>query len=151
MNMSEFQGSGFVVDVPEGCANASVYTFLLPTEGQFTPYVTIRFESLPDEADLDAYVTRLYDALSDSLEDFEVTEKGSGKRGIWDAVLATMEWGAEESRIRQKQAFFLVPGEEARVYTLTGIDLASNFHMSEPLFDKIFTSFKPNDIQVVDA
>ena len=149
--MSEFQGSGFVLDVPEGCADASVYTFLLPTEGQFTPYVTIKFEGLHDEADLNAYVTKQHDALSESVEKFEMIIKRSGKRGIWAAVLAIMEWGAEESRIRQKQGFFLVPGETAKVYALTGIDLAAHFDKSEPQFDKIFQSFNPNDIQVIEA
>ena len=60
--MPKFQGSGFALDVPDGCADASAYTFLLPTEGQFTPYVTIKFEHLGDEADLDAYVTKQHDA-----------------------------------------------------------------------------------------
>jgi len=146
-----FQGSGFALEIPEGCADATVYTFLLPTEAQFTPYVTIKFERVGDDADLESYIAKQHEALADSVEDFLLIKKVSGKRGGWDAALATMEWGPPDCRVRQKQAFFLVPGKVAKVYSLTGIDLVSNFGKSEPLFDTIFKNFKPNDIQIIDA
>jgi hypothetical protein len=76
-------------------------------------------------------------------------------RSIWFAhhdVNGVDFWSDNtESRIRQKQGFFLVPGETAKVYALTGIDLVAHFDKSEPQFDKIFQSFNPNDIQVIEA
>jgi len=44
--MPKFQGSGFVVELPEGCIDMSAYTFVLPVKSGFSPNLVIRFEAV---------------------------------------------------------------------------------------------------------
>ena len=152
--MPNFQGSGFSIGLPEGCADASVYTFLLPTppDAQLTPYLTIKFERLQEAPDLKAYVSKQHAALQENAEGFQVVDYAAGQHDGYDVVLTTLEWGPEEGRVRQRQAYCLLPGEKTnKIYCLTGPDLSSHFNESQPLFDQAFRSFKPNDIQVIEA
>ena len=146
--MPKFQGSGFEIDVPESCMDASAYAFVLPGDDEYTPFVNIRFELLPENQGLLKYMKTSREALSNELEDFEVLNEGSGKRGEWDVSLVEYAWGPEPVRIYQKQICFLVPGKIAKVYSLTATDLVSRKNQSKPIFDQLFKSFSPNNVQV---
>ena len=149
--MLNFQGSGFLIDLPEGSADASSYTFVLPSEGDFTAYVTIKSERLRDPLELKEYVDKAQATLKESVEKYVVSQHASGKRKGMDVVLTTVEWGADESRICQKIAYFLVQDEKgSKVFTLTGSDLVSGINKSGPMFDEIFKSFTPNATQRIE-
>ncbi len=145
--VQSFQGSGFSVDLPEDATDASSYCFTFPDAGEYSPNLTIRVERPPDELDLNAYVNEQRQALETSVENFSVVNEISNKRGSWTYVISIIEWGPDESRIRQKQTYVYVPDEIPRLFTLTGTDLADNFKQSEVLFNQVIKSFTPNDIQ----
>ena len=146
--MTKFQGSGFEIDVPESCIDSSVYTFVLPTEQQFTPYVTVRFEVV-EKIDLKEYLTTKRNLLSDEVEDLEVIKEAFGKRGEWDVGLTEYEWGSGPARVFQKQVCFLVTGSKNKVYVLTATDVADNKEYSKAAFDQLLKTFTPNNIQVL--
>jgi hypothetical protein len=149
--MIDFQGSGFSVEVPETCEDASAYTFLLPTppDGGFTPYMTVQSEKA-DCDDLEALVREKYASLESALEKFSLDSFVAGRHEDLDVVLATIEWGPSATRMAQIQAYYLVTGEvRNKIYCLTGTDLMSNFDQSRPVFNRVFRSFRPNDIQVL--
>jgi hypothetical protein len=145
--VQSFQGSGFSVELPDDATDASSYCFVFPDTGEFSPSLTIRRDPSPDDLDLNAYVEDLTQALEGSSENLIIVNEISGKHGFWTYIISIIEWGPDESRVRQKRTFMKVPGEIPRLFTLTGTDLAENFDKSEPLFNQVIKSFKPNDIQ----
>jgi hypothetical protein len=150
--MPSFQGAGFFIGLPEGCTDASAYTFLLPTEEQHTPYITIKSERLQEAQDLKSYVNKQQASLEENVEGFEVAQYVAGQHEGMDVVLTTVEWGAVESRICQKIAYFLIQDKKGqKVFTLTGTDLASQFEKTGPIFDQVFKTFTPNQIQPIEA
>lgn len=150
--MPSFQGSGFLIGLPEGCTDASAYTFLMSTKGQYTPYITIKSERLQQPQDLKAYVNKQQVSLQEHVEGFEVVQYAAGKRSGMDVVLSTVEWGPEEGRIFQKIAYFLMQDEKGyKIFTLTGNDLASQVQETGPMFERIFKTFTPNQIQLIEA
>lgn len=149
--MPSFQGSGFFIDIPEGCTDASTYTFLFPTEGNYTPYISIKSENLDKSLDLNAYVDSQQNLLKDKVDNYEIIHFAAGKRLGMNVILSTIAWGAREGRVCQKIAYFLVMGDKGnKVFILTGTDLASQFKKTEPLFEQAFKAFTPNEIQLLD-
>jgi len=149
--MSIFQGSGFSVDLPDQCADASVYTFLLPTptNAPMAPFVTIQSERL-EAPDLQSHVQALHQSLQKNLEAFRVLEFKVGQHAGRDVVLTNVQWGPAGAQISQEQAFYLVAGaKEQKVFSLKGTDLTANFGNSQPAFNHIFRTFSPNDLQVL--
>jgi len=146
--VQSFQGSGFSVELPDDASDASSYCFLFPNAGEYAPNLTIRCEQPPDELDLNGYVKETRQALEASVDNFTVVNEISNTRGSWVYVVSIVEWGPDESRIRQKQTYVHVLGEVPRLFTLTGTDLAANFAQSDALFNQVMKSFTPNDIQV---
>ncbi len=150
--MPSFQGSGFLISLPDGCNDASAYTFILPSEGEYTAYITVRAERLQKPQDLETYASKQQASLKDNVEELKVSQYVSGQHEGMDVVLTTVEWGAKESRFCQKIAYFLVQDEKgSKIFTLTGNDLAVNFQKSGPVFDQIFKSFTSNQIQRIEA
>lgn len=150
--MPNFQGSGFLIALPEGCTDASAYTFVLPTQGEYTPYITIKSERLQEPQDLKAYVSKQQASLQDNVDDFEVAQFVAGQHDGMDVVLTTVEWGPKEGRVCQKIAYFLIHDQKgSKVFTLTGTDLKAQFDNTGPVFDQIFQTFSPNQIQVIEA
>ena len=147
--VQSFQGSGFSVELPDDATDATAYCFVFPDSGEYSPNLTIRSERSPDDLDLKTYVNEQTQALETSVENFVVVNEISNKHGFWTYIISIIEWGPEESRIRQKRTFMHVPGEIPRLFTLTGTDLASNFEKSEVIFNQVIKSFKPNDIQAI--
>ncbi len=147
--VQSFQGSGFSVELPDDATDATSYCFVFPDAGKFSPNLTIRSEQSPDDLDLKAYVDEQTQALETSVENFVVVNEISNKHGFWTYIISIIEWGPEESRIRQKRTFMHVPGEIPRLFTLTGTDLASNFENSEVVFNQVIKSFTPNDIPAI--
>jgi len=149
--MPKFQGSGFAIELPEGSADATPYTFLFPTpEGAaMAPFITIQAEK-PESDDLETHVRTLHATLQNDLEGFQVHHFRGGQHEGIDVVLTTIEWGPQGTRISQTQAFYLVDGEKKKkVFTLKGTDLTSNFENSQPVFNNTFRTFMPNDIQLL--
>ncbi len=147
--MPEFQGSGFTLEVPEGCVDASVYTFVFPEQGGFSANLMIRLEKVDEAFDLQDYVKGQLEALKQNVEGFELLTQASGKRGAWDGVMSVYEWGSGVTRMRQKQVVLLIPGESSRVYILTTTDLASQGANSDPVFDQMLRSFNANESQLM--
>ena len=150
--MPSFQGSGFIIGLPDGCTDASAYTFLLPTQGSYTPYLTIKAERLTQAVDLESYANKQQASLQDNVDDYKVVHHAAGPYNGMDVVLTTVQWGAAESRVYQKYAYFLAQDEKGyKLFTLTGHDLASQIDNTGPIFDQIFKTFAPNQIQVIEA
>ena len=150
--MPSFQGSGFLIGLPDGCTDASAYTFLLPTQGQYTPYITIKSERLQEAVDLKAHVSKQQASLQDNVEDYKVVHHVAGQYNGMEVVLTTVEWGAAESRVYQKYAYFLDQDAKGyKIFTLTGHDLAAQIDESGPIFDQIFKTFTPNQVQLIEA
>lgn len=153
--MPSFQGSGFLIGLPEGCTDASAYTFVLPIQGQeqqYTPYITIKAERQTEAVDLKAYASKQQAVLQDNVEDFQVANYVTGQHNGMEVVLATVEWGPAEGRVAQKIAYFLIQDDKGyKIFTLTGSDLASQIGKSGPVFDQVFKSFTPNQVQLIEA
>ena len=147
--MTTFQGSGFAIDIPPGCSDASIYTFALPNVNGFSPYIIIRFEAVKEPLDLSAYVNKQLEALASNAEEFKLLSQNAGKRGNWGCVVSDCQWGLPTIRMQQKYVHFLVPGKSSKVYTLSTTDLAKNHAHSSPVFDQMLRSFLPNNTQVV--
>ena len=145
--MPKFQGSGFAIDLPEQCVDASVYTFAFLEQGGFSANLLVRFEKVVGAFDLQKYVKEQLDGLQQKVEDFKLISQTSGKRGACDGVMSVYEWGSGPARIRQKQVVLFVPGESPRKYILTTTDLASQAANSDPLFEQMLRSFEVNEVQ----
>jgi hypothetical protein len=150
--MPSFQGSGFLIGLPEGCTDASAYTFVLPSDGEYTAYVTIRAQRLQEPQDLKAYVSKQQASLQENVDEYAVAQYVAGQHDGMDVVLTTVEWGSKEARVCQKIAYFLVQDEKGqKIFTLTGTDLVAQFQKTGPIFDQIFKTFTPNQIQLIEA
>ena len=147
--MLSFQGSGFALQLPEDCSDASAYTFVLPENAGFAPNLTIRFENTEEKLHLSRYVEEQMASLGNKLAGFTLISQASGKRGAWDGVISICEWGEGPMRMRQKMVYLLVEGKSTRIYILTTTDLASHADKSTPIFDQILRSFNPNEIQFI--
>jgi len=147
--MTHFQGSGFSIELPESAVDASAYTFAFPKGRPFTPTLVIRVEQRREAPDLAAYVTEQRQRLSAAVEAFEVLREKPGRWGAWDYIMTLFEWGPPDGRIRQEQFHILVPGRPNRLFILTATDTAGDFAATDPLFNEILRTFKPNDIQVL--
>jgi hypothetical protein len=146
--MPNFQGSGFTMELPEDCMDASSYAFVLPEYNGFSPNLTIRFEPTTDVSDLQAHVNISLDALKANVVDFVMINQVAGKRGPHNGVMSNYEWGAGESRMRIKQYCIMTAGDVPRVYTLTAVDLTSNADQSAPVFNRMMKNFVPNQEQL---
>lgn len=149
--MPHFQGSGFSVELPDGSADASAYTFLLPMpkNAPMAPFITIQAE-VQNEGSLEAHVKSFHLELQKDLENFTVRDFKAGRNAGTDVVLTTIEWGPAAARVSQTQAYYLVTGaEKPKIYALKGTDLTENFPNSQPLFNGVMRSFMPNDMQVL--
>ena len=145
--MTQFQSSGFSIELPDKCIDASSYTFVLTGEEagdvkNYAPNITIRFENAAVGFDLKKSVNDALDVLRKQVEAFELISQDSGKRGENDGIMTVYEWGKGVARMRQKQVVLLVPGEKSRKYILTTTDLASQADKSDPVFDQILRSFE---------
>jgi hypothetical protein len=142
--MPAFQGSGFTIEVPDGCTDASSYAFVLPVNGGYSASLNIRFQSAKTIKDLPAHVNTGLDLLKDSVADFVLLNQVAGKRGANQGVMSQYEWGAGEARVRQKQYCLMTPGRAGRLYVLTSCDLVSNSPKSDPIFNRMMKNFTPN-------
>ena len=149
--MPLFQGSGFSLELPDDCADASAYTFLLPMPdgAAMAPFITITSAGLL-AADLNSHVRELHAGLQGSLDAFRVLNHKAGTHAGTEVVLTQLEWGTGAAKISETQVFYRVAGEKKdKVYCLKGTDLATNFPNSNPVFTNAFRTFMPNDIQVL--
>ncbi|QYZ67402.1 MAG: hypothetical protein OI74_13410 [Gammaproteobacteria bacterium (ex Lamellibrachia satsuma)] len=146
--MPKFQGSGFAVELPEQCIDASVYTFAFPAKGNDSPYMTIRVEKRSEAPDLKTLADQEMEALREKVEAFQLISQAAGKRSGCDGIMSSCEWGEGPARVRQKQLLIMQCGETVHLYKLTAVSLASNQAATDPLFDQIFRSFAPNTIQL---
>ena len=135
------------MELPVDTIDASSFCFVFPGAGELAPNLTVRIEHPQAEFDLAAYVQEQRQAVESAVENFVVVNEISSKRDFWTYIISIVEWGPDESRLRQKQTYIHVPGEKPRLFILTGTDLASNFENSDPIFNQVIRSFKPNDIQ----
>jgi len=141
--MQNFQGSGFAVNIPEQCQDLSCYTFLLPTDKQYTPQVSIKFDRVSIDEDLNTFTSRQEMSLLENLEDYKMLNQIEGKQEGRDAIIKTIEWGNKEGRICQQLIYLLEKmGSTNRIYTITCTDLAENFSQSRSTMNEIVRSFK---------
>ncbi len=145
MTVQSFQASEFSVELPDGVIDASSYCFVFPHAGEFPPNLIIRCEHQPAEFDLAAYVAAQREALEASAENFTLVNEISSKRDFWTYIVSIVEWGPDDSRIRQKQTYVFVPGQRNRLFILTGSDLADNFEQSDGIFNQVIRTLKPLD------
>lgn len=145
--MTQFQGSGFSIELPDNCTDASAYTFVLPYNRGFSANLTIRFEHVPEGYQLEKSVQEELQKLGNSLSDFTLISQDVGQRGGNDGVISVYEWGEGQARMRQKVITLLVQGEKTRKYILTTTDLVAGSEQSEVVFNQMLQSFTLNDIQ----
>ena len=146
--MPNFQGSGFTVELPDDCTDASAYTFVLPENAGYSANLTIRFEPVVDVPDLKTHINKSLRTLKDNVVDFVLLKQVAGKRGAHQGVMTSYEWGAGPSRVRQKQYCIMTEGDMPRIYILTSTDLASNADQSDPVFNRMMKHFVPNTEQL---
>jgi hypothetical protein len=150
--MSVFQGSNFRINLPDGCVDASTYAFViprkppLPPEFNFNPSIVIKFDPRPEPVDLLKYVVEQRSLLRDQVENFEIINETSARRGNLDQITTVFEWGLDPvKRFRQKQFFAVMP-QTWTVCSITATELAFTYSQSEPMFDRIFESFIPLNV-----
>lgn len=141
--MQKFVGSGFSVDLPDDCVDASSYMFVLPEHNGYSPNISIRFESAVTINDLKAHVNATLELLKKSAPAFVMKKQVSGKRGANEGVMSQYEWGEGATRVRQTQYCLMTPGEAARLYILTSTDLVGNASKSDPVFNAMMKNFTP--------
>ena len=146
--MPSFQVSGFAIEVPEGCMDASSYTYVMPENNGFSANLNVRHESAVHVKDLQEHVNTTLDTLKGQVANFVLLNQVAGKRGANQGVMSQYEWGDGETRVRQKQYCLMTPGEHTRVYILTSIDLIKNAKQSDPVFNQMMKSFTPNQKQL---
>lgn len=146
--MPNFQGSGFAMELPDDCKDASAYTFVLPENNGFAANLTVRFEPAIDVSDLKERVNASLEMLKANVVDFVLINQVAGKRGPHSGVMSNFEWGVGETRMRIKQYCIMTTGDQPRIYTLTASDLASNADHSTPVFNRMMKSFIPNQEQL---
>ena len=146
--MPNFQGSGFTIELPDDCIDASSYAFVLPECEGFSANLTVRFEPAIDVSDLQAHVNISIESLKSNVVDFVLINQVAGKRGPHNGVMSNYEWGASESRVRVKQYCIMTAGDVPRIYTLTAVDLASNADQSATVFNRMMKNFIPNQEQL---
>ncbi len=141
--MPKFQGSGFSIDLPDDCVDASSYMFVLPENNGYSANLSIRSQSAVTVSDLKAHVNSMLDALKSNAPDFVLTKQVAGKRGPNEGVMSQYEWGTGDSRVRQKQYCLMTPGKAPMLYILTSTDLVSNAAGSDPVFNAMMKNFVP--------
>jgi hypothetical protein len=141
--MQKFEGSGFSLDLPDDCVDASSYTFVLPENNGYSPNLSIRSESAVTIKDLKGHVNAMLKLLKDSAPEFVMKKQMAGKRGANEGVMSQYEWGVGAARMQQKQYCLMTPGEAARLYILTATDLASNAAQSDAVFNAMMKNFMP--------
>ena len=146
--MSEFQGSGFSIALPENCIDASSYTFVLEELNGFSANLTIRFQLPTEGFSVSSFLDEQIATLSTTLDSFSLSHQANGKRGEIEGAMCTYEWGQGSGRFKQKQVVMLSNMEPARVYIMVSTDLASNADQSDPVFEQMMRSFVPNDTQL---
>lgn len=141
--MPVFEGPGFKISLPEGCADLSTYAFAMPSATGFQPSVVIKFQKGEGPPDLNGYVNQQLAALQQGLADFQLLAQSGGRHGDFQAVTLSFEWGSQgQPRLRQKQRYVSVP-QRSTIYTLTATSLAADFDQTEKLFDAVIGSFVP--------
>ena len=146
--MSEFQGSGFAIELPENCIDASSYTFVLEQRNGFSANLTIRFQLPTEGFSVSSFVDEQISSLRTSLDSFALIHQANGKRGEIEGAMFVYEWGQGSGRFKQKQVVMLSNLEPARIYIMTSTDLAINADESDPVFEQMMRSFAPNDTQL---
>jgi hypothetical protein len=140
--LPSFQGSDFVIELPEGAADVSTYAFAFPARRDFRPSIVIKTDALAAPVDLSAHVQEQLAKLSASLPNVNVVRSGPTRHDKYPSHASLFDWGPDSRRIRQKQ-YFLLLKDPARVVTITGTGLRDDFAPVELLFDAIFLSFRP--------
>jgi hypothetical protein len=141
--MPNFQGTGFNIELPEDCTDASTYTFVLPENNGFSATLNIRHESATEVKNLKAHINVSLKALRDSVTNFTLLNQAAGKRGEHEGLMTSFEWGEGPGRVRQKQYCLMTSGENPKIYILTSTDLVSNAAQSDRVFNSIMKSFVP--------
>ena len=147
--MAKFQGSGFVLDLPDGSVDASTYAFALPSDGEYPPSLIIRFERQRHLPDLGAYAATERRMLEERVEELRVISEVASRRGPCDCLDVAYEYGIEQGRMRQQQRYLTMPGERATLFSLTVTDRAEHFERAEAMIEAVLDSFTPNDTQVL--
>lgn len=145
--MAVFQGSGFLLDMPEGFVDATAYCFAFPMAGDFSPNLTIQFERRAEPPSLDEEMQKLHRSLQFALEDFRVLSQATYQSANGPYSFSVSEWGPAVGRIRQMHVLLYGLVGKPTLYTLTATDRAENFANSEPLFRQVLGSFTPNGQQ----
>ena len=91
--MPSFQGTGFNIELPEDCFDASTYTFVLPENNGFSANLNIRHESAVDVSNLKAHINVSLKAMRDSVANFTLLNQAAGKRGAHEGLMTSYEWG----------------------------------------------------------
>ena len=146
--MIEFQGSGFCLGVPEEAVDASQYVFALAPKAGFSAHLTVRFEPVDSEINLNIHLKNQVSKLEESLEEFTLISQATGMRGSINGGMLNYEWGQGIGRFKQKQVLLVSNSQPIRLYTLTTLDLAKNAHISDPTFEQMMRSFSPNEEQL---
>lgn len=141
--MPNFQGTGFTIELPDDCIDASTYTFVLPENNGFSATLNIRHESAVEVSNLKAHINVSLKALRDSVTNFKLLNQTAGRRGAHEGLMSSFEWGEGENRVRQKQYCLMTSGETPRIYILTSTDLVTNAAQSDRIFNGIMKSFVP--------
>ena len=141
--MANFQGTGFSIELPDDCTDASTYTFVLPENNGFSATLNIRHESATEVSDLKSHINVSLKALRASVANFTLLNQAAGKRGEHQGLMTSYEWGEGASRVRQKQYCLMTSGENPKLYILTSTDLVSNAAQSDRVFNSIMKTFTP--------
>jgi len=145
----KFQGAGFSIDIPNKCQNITCYTFLLPTDKQFTPYITIQSEKFDHTPNLESIVDEQEKKIQDNSSDYQLVNRIKGKHAGNNATIVTSEWGSGASRICQRKVYLLKNiRNTTRMYTINCTDLASNFAISQPMMNEMIRTIKLDDNQI---
>jgi hypothetical protein len=143
--MSRFQGTDFLINLPDGCSDESTYAFTLPGQGPFRPSVVIKTERLPAPVELPVFAAQQMDRIKAMLPAVAIVHTTDGRHHRAPARTYIYDWGEPgPGRIRQIQRHILLAAPD-RVVTLTGTTLLDLFPQTEELFEAVFDSFTPQE------
>lgn len=141
--MTQFQGAGFSIELPEGYVDVTNYVFAFPCGEPFSPNLTISAQSVDGDIDLIQCANSELAAIADKVEAYALIQQVSGRRAGMDGVMSLFEWGSGLARIRQKQVLLLSSGTPKTKFSLMASCLVSQCAKAEPVFDQVLASFLP--------
>ena len=148
--MTTFQGTGFLLDLPEDTIDASTYFFVRNDGSSNPPTLRVTAQAIIEiPPDIDAHITMVLKEELAVAPDLILIDKTVNQRNDWIYCVVTLAWGTDLTSPRQRRIYLYVDGQPTRLFTLVLTSTNEDFGDATAYFADTIRSFNPNDIQNV--